>query len=293
MPEVPFPRTLMEMSGAALAFHLFLLCALQLPGSGVAVEPSEAPPDVDELMREVQRVHFVDIAAWSRFRFQRQVHKERLDDDGQPVSYETYEFQVTPANGSFEERLTSRDGRPPSSRQLRHHRKEASFTRHYNALRSGQEDSQDDEANPLAHLLYMPSYTFAGREQVEGVDCYRLDFEPQERNKDGGLQARIARAMGGSLWIGVEDHHLVRARARTSRPVSVALSLAKVSNVQIDLLNKPVAPGVWLPHRLEVVTEGRVSWWPIRRRSIFQYSDFKPVHDGTMGMAIGDVAASP
>lgn len=290
---MPFPRTLMEMSGATLAFHLFLLGALQLPGSGVAAEPSEAPPDLEGLMRKVQRVHFVDIAAWSRFQFQRQVHKERLDDEDQPVSYEMCQFQVTPANGGFEERLTSRDGKPPTSRQVRHHRKEASFTRHYNALRSGQEDSRDDEGNPLAHLLYMPSYTYAGRETVDGVECYRLDFGPQERNKRGSLQARIARAMSGSLWIDVEDHHLVQARARTSWPVSVALSLAKVNEVQIDLLNKPVAPGVWLPHRLEIVTKGRVSWWPIRRRSIFQYSDFQSVHDGTIGMAIGDAAASP
>ncbi|MCZ6777564.1 MAG: hypothetical protein O7F16_01235 [Acidobacteria bacterium] len=293
MPRVHFARTLMEMSGAALAFHFFLLGAVQLPGSGVVVEPAEEPPDLEELMRDVQHVHFLDISAWSRFRFQRQVHKERLDGEGQPVSYRTYQFQVTPVNGGFEERLTSRDGKPPTSRQIRHHREAASFTHHYNALRSGQEDSQDDEGNALAHLLYMPSYTYGGREKMDGVDCYRLDFGPQEKTRKGSLQARIARAMVGSLWIGVEDHHLVRARSRTSRSVSVALSLTKVSDVQIDLLNKPVALGVWLPHRLEIVTKGRVSWWPIRRRSIFHYSDFQSVHGGTIGKVFGNVAASP
>jgi len=280
------------MVGVGLAFHLFLIAALQPLTSAAAPAPAEAPPDIEQLMQAVQRVHFVDMAAWSRFRFDRQVDVEQLDDEGRVVSNESYRFEVTPAGGRFDEQLTSLDGRAPSPREVKHHRKKAHFNRHYNAIRSGREDGQDDEGSPLTHLLYMSDYTYAGREEVDGIPCYRLDFSPQEESGGGGLQARIAKAMAGSLWISVEDQHLVRAHARTERPVSIALSLAKVHEVQVDLLNKPVSAGVWLPERLEIATNGRISWWPFRRRSIFRYSGFEPVHHTTAEVTGGETSPS-
>ncbi len=272
------------------AFHFFLFFLVAAPVSVAAPPEEESPLDVEELMRDVQRVHFMDTAAWSRFQFRRQVLKQRLNRAGEVEKAKLYEFQVTPVPGGFDEELVSLDGHPPTRREVRQHRKEARFSRRYEAARSG---PGGDDDSPLRLLLHRSSYQLSGRESVNGIECYRLDFSSEEKSGRSGLRQRIAQAMAGSLWIAADGHHLVRARARTVRPVSIAMSLAKVYSMEIELDSVPVMPGLWLPERLEVQTEARVSWWPIRRRSIFLYSNFHPVRGGPAeGGGVG-LAGSP
>jgi len=137
-------------------------------------------------------------------------------------------------------------------------------------------DSDDDEEGgySLGDLLRLSAYRYAGRETLDGVPCYRLDFSPDESKRADGLAGRFANAMDGSLWITVEGAHLARAAARTIRPVSIALSLSKVHDLRVSLDSAPVEGGVWLPRRIEVLTHARVLAFSVRRRNVYRYSDF-------------------
>jgi hypothetical protein len=124
----------------------------------------------------------------------------------------------------------------------------------------------------------MPSYRYEGIEAVEGVPCHRLEFDPlpQESAADG-VAGKISQATAGTLWVTEQGLHVIRAESRSTRPVPVALSLAKVESLNIQLENHEVAPGVWLPRRIEVRSRGRILLSRFNKRNVFLYSEFEPV----------------
>ena len=262
------------------------------PGMAPAPPAAEPTPDLDLIIREAQRVQLEDTAAWPRFRFRRHVRTERLDADGDVTGSEELEFVVTPKAEGFDEDLQSIEGRQPTAKEVRRHRRLARFTRHYEAARSGEGSGALGGGYSLSLFLRRAAYRYAGREEIGGVPCHRLDFSPQEHDDLKGYEGRLASAMGGSLWISVDGYHLVRARTRMVRPVSIVLLLFRFRDLAVDLDSAPVAPGVWLPRRIEVRADARVSFWPLRRHSVLQYSDFTPAAQAPVGGAAG-ADASP
>jgi hypothetical protein len=256
------------------------LAAVQAPPSQ---PPPEPPPDVDRIIQEAKRVQFSDMAAWARFRFRRQIEQQRLDGAGQVLETHRLEFDITPLGDGFDERLILIDGRAPTAREETQYRRQASFGRRYRAARAGGGSGGEEGGYTLESLLRLSHYTYGGLEDVGGVPCHRLDFKPEEGEKGRGVEARIAASMAGSLWITADGHHLARAAARTVRPVSIALSIAKVYELELRLDSAPVAGGFWLPGEIEVRADARVSWVPVRKRSFYRYSDFHPVSGAPSG----------
>ena len=186
-----------------------------------------------------------------------------------------HEFVVTPDRGGFREDLVRHNGAPPEAAEQEHHRRAGSFGRHYGTLLAGVGGEEEEGGYSLGQLLHLSSYRFAGREALNGVDCYRLDFSPDDvQPRMGGLAAKFTKAMAGSLWITVEGFHLAGAKAETVRPISIALSLSKVYSLKVRMDAGPVGEGVWLPERVEVITNARILIKSIRRRNLFTYSDF-------------------
>jgi hypothetical protein len=245
-----------------------------------AVEPPPplpAAPDVEWIIQEAKRVQFSDMAAWTRFRFRRHVQQERLDGAGQVLETHRLEFEITPVGDGFDERLIQIDGRPPTAREEIQHRRQASFGRRYRAARAGGGSGGEEGGYTLESLLRLSHYTYGGLEEVGGAMCHRLDFEPEDGERGRGIEARLAASMAGSLWITADGYHLARAAARTVRPVSIALSIAKVYELELHMESVPVAGGFWLPGEIVVRADARVSWVPVRKRTVYRYSDFHPL----------------
>jgi len=213
--------------------------------------------------------------AWATYRFGRRLEREDYDDSGRVVDREELNFLVTPGEGGFREELVSRNGLLPEASEIERYRRSANFGRHYRTLVAGVGGEEEEGGYSLGQLLHLSSYRYAGRESLNGVDCYRLDFGPDDVHPNtGGLAAKFTKAMAGSLWISVEGFHLAGAKAETVRPISIALSLSKVYSLKIRMDAGPVGEGVWLPARVEVVTNARLLFRSLRRRNYFTYSDF-------------------
>jgi hypothetical protein len=254
---------------------------------GVAAPPAPAPPQADRtyaeteddlrfVVSEAQKVQGTDVAAWAAYRFGRRSEREDFDDGGRIVEREEMQFLVTPEREGFREELVSYNGQVPDPAEVERHRRAGSFGRHYRTLVAGAGGEAEEGGYSLGQLLYLASYKFAGREPLNGVECYRLDFGPDDvRPKVGGLAAKFTKAMAGSLWITVEGFHLAGARAETVRPISIALSLSKIYSLKIRMDAGPVGTGVWLPARVEVITNARILIRSIRRRNFFTYSDYE------------------
>lgn len=265
------------------------------PSGAAALEPAEAappptavapdarlqpaPPDLSHIVQEARRVQFTDLAAWSRFRFRRHVEQERLGPAGEVRERSSLEFLITPVPGAFDEILVRLEGREPTPKEVVAHRRRARFSRHYAAARAGGAAGGEESGYSLAMLLRLSSHRYAGQEMVEGVLCHRLDFEPGHGKPFGGIEGKLAGAMAGSLWITADGYHLARAVAHTVRPVPIALSIAKVYDLEVSLESMPVARGIWVPRQIEVRADARAAWVPVRKRTRYTYSDFQPVFE--------------
>ncbi|HYS05789.1 MAG TPA: hypothetical protein VEW47_11415 [Candidatus Dormibacteraeota bacterium] len=250
-----------------------VLLALRAPPEWPS-QTAAPPTDLQFIVGEAQKVQKADVTAWSHYRFGRRSEREDFDDTGRVVDRDDLEFVVTPDGDGFREELVLHNGvaAEPSERDL--HRRSASFNKHYRTLLAGDE-GKTESGYSLGQLLHLSSYRFMGEEVRNGVDCYRLDFSPDDvQPRTSGLAAKFTKAMQGSLWITVEGFHLAAARAETVRPISIALSLSKIYDLEVRMEAGPVGEGVWLPLRVEVRTHARILIKSIRRHNLFTYSDF-------------------
>jgi hypothetical protein len=244
------------------------------PPARTDVRPGLPTNDLRFIVSEAQKVQTADVLAWSRFRFGRRAEREDYDESGRVVERDDLEFEVTPETGGFHEELLRHNGVAADPSERDRQRRSASFNRHYRTLVAGA-NGEEEGGYSLGQLLHLASYRFRGKEPFNGVDCYRLDFSPDDvQPMTGGLAAKFSKAMRGSLWITAEGFHLAGARAETVQPISIALSLSKVYELVVRMDAGPVGEGVWLPLRVEVTTRARVLIKSIRRRNLFTYSDF-------------------
>jgi hypothetical protein len=245
------------------------------PSPQADVRPEISPDDLRFIVSEAQKVQTADVAAWAVYRFDRRSEREDYDEAGQVVGRDDLEFVVTPDGDGFREELVRHNGSLAAPSEMDRHRRSASFNKHYRTLLAGVGGEEEEGGYSLGQLLHLSSYRFMGRESLNGVDCYRLDFSPDDvKPRTGGLAAKITKEMAGSLWITAEGFHLAGASAATVRPIAIALSLSKVYDLKVHMEAGPVGEGVWLPVKVEVTTSARILIRSIRRRNLFTYSDF-------------------
>lgn len=235
------------------------------------------PPDMQAMVHAARTAQRDDILAWARYRFHRQERVEELTDTGQVKSVRTFDFEIAPLDDGFDERLLLLDGLAPTEAEVEEHRKNGRFAKHYRTLLAGSEEDDPESGYSIGTLLRLSEYRYAGRETIDGAECHRLDFDPQANPPGSGLEAKIAEAMSGSLWLTVDGSHLVRARTTSTRPVSLTLGLFKVNSLEVAFDAQKVGAGAWLPRQLSIVSHARLVFLGQHRRRVFTYSDYAPL----------------
>ena len=244
---------------------------LLLLASAAAVEPDS---NLERVLEEARRAQERDLEAWHRFRFRRLVTREKLDSEGKTRDREDLDFRITPHEDGFDEELVLRNGETPKPSLVRKHRKAARFTERYRAaLPGGEASGEYGDAFSLFHLLRVGRQQYSGQETMGGVLCHRLDFDPSENPAGKGRAAKIVNALAGTIWVDEKGSHVVRAEARATRPVSFAMGLARLTELEMSMESIQVEAGVWLPGAIRVRWTVRVLGVPVRRRNTFLYSD--------------------
>jgi hypothetical protein len=242
-----------------------------LAATGIA-QPAQ-PPDLPALLAEARRVQQLDLEAWQGFAFHRQVLRQRLDRRGQVTFRQQLEFEVEPvAGGGFDELLVAIDCRAPTAAEVREHRREARFSRHYQRAREGRFGGVLGVGElDFGYLFGALDYDYGGRRTEGGVDYHRLVIVPPEGEPGRGDDPLTA-ATAGELGLTVDGHHLVRAATRLTRPVSQGL--VEVERLEIDFEARRAAGGVWLPGRIEVRSSVR-GLVHLRAHNVYTYSGFE------------------
>lgn len=238
--------------------------------------PAPAGEDLSALMAKAQQVQLADVKAWRDYRFHRTVHREEKNDSGRVLDGDHLVFEIQPAAEGFQERLLEIDGRKPTPGEAADHARKQSFSKHYATMVSGK-GGGEEEGFTLGYLLRLSRYRYAGRETIGGKLCHRVDFSPDEGLETDGMAGKLVKAMEGRLWLTVDGLHLARAEARTVHAVSLALSLAKVHQLEVFMESAPISEGVWLPQRIEVDSKARVFFSTRYRTLRYRYSEFLEV----------------
>jgi hypothetical protein len=238
---------------------------------------AQAPPELQALLKQAREAERADFVGWAEYRFQRQERVEELTDTGQVKSVRTFDFEITPLASGFDERLLKIDGLDPTEGQIEDQRRDGRFQKHYKTLIEGSEEQDPESGYSISTLLRLSVYRDAGRETLDGVECRRLDFDPQQNPPGSGLEARIAEAMSGSIWLSAEGAHLVRARTTSARPITLTLGLFKVQSLEVAFDAERVAPDRFLPRQLSIVSHARLVFIGQHRRRVFTYSQYAPL----------------
>lgn len=208
------------------------------------------PPDPAALLAGAQRTQARDLEAWQGWAFRRQVVRRRLDAEGEVTFRQDLDFRVEPApGGGFEETLIAIDGRAPTPREVREHRREARFTAHYRRAREGKLGGVLGAGElDFGYLFRALSYRYLGRETVGGADCHHLAIDPVGAGSGAEVDP-LAAATAGELWLTVDGLHVARAATRLTRPVSQGL--VAIDRLEIHFDGQP-ADRAWLPRRIEL-----------------------------------------
>jgi hypothetical protein len=137
------------------------------------------------------------------------------------------------------------------------------------------------------------SFTMAGEQQVDGVDCYVLDAKPNPAYQPPVQKARVLLGMRGRLWIDKEQYHWVKVQAEVINPVEFGIFVAKVKpGTKFELEQAPVGD-VWLPkHFSESVNASVFGVYGLHSSEDEEYSEYTLLTAKTSKPATTTVAVS-
>lgn len=120
-------------------------------------------------------------------------------------------------------------------------------------------------------------FKLSGEESVGGHACYVLDATPNPDYRPPVEKARVLTGMKGRLWIEKDSYHWAKVHAQVFQPVEFGLFVAKVRpGTQFELVQSPMADGIWLPSHFSESVDARVlGVYSIRSHTDEYYSDYQ------------------
>jgi hypothetical protein len=230
-----------------------------------AVDTTSAAPNVDDILREVIK-HSDDSEAEqtrSIFAYDRTSRVEYLDDQGEPKRQVVRIYRVGPVNGKSVTKLLSVNGHPAAERDEKNR----------SAARETGDKSRSLDLS--ADILSRFDFVLKGTNLFMDRPVWVLDFSPKKDAVNNSFMDRLINAMSGTMWIDQQDFQMAKAFIHLSRKVSFFGGLAgAIDRLDLQLVQKRVAPEVWLAEALTLDLTGRKLFSPIRFRCFENCSGF-------------------
>lgn len=246
---------------------ILLLSLLLTTASGAA-----AAPDVETIVEESRRVQDADNAVWAELAFRRHVTRQRLGADGEVEWRQEMHFQVTPTAAGIDEELLEIDGRAPSAREVKQHRKAGRHVKHFQKISSGELRNPFGEDIELQPLIFDQEHRYVDQEEVEGVPCHRVEFDARPESEGLPTAEQLKRAAKGRACLSVDGLHLVEAEVETVRQVKKGP--ATLRHLRFHLEYRPGGEA-WLPRLIEMRTELKIPGRSPRSWNFYRYSDYR------------------
>ena len=120
-------------------------------------------------------------------------------------------------------------------------------------------------------------FKIAGRERVNGRDCWVLDATPRSGYRPVSHETRVLTGMRGRMWIDSQQYQWVKVHAEVFRPVAFGLFIAHVQpGTEFTLEETPIGPDLWMPSRLITkVHATALIFWSENSVDDETYSDYR------------------
>jgi hypothetical protein len=235
----------------------------------VSVQSQE--PDKEALKKKVDQAYAKDMTLLREISFKRRVVRQSLKGDRSVKSQQTLYSQITPNGDEFDELLLETNGRTATSKEIKKHRKSATFKKHYDELKNGRVNVDLIADLTLSLLIDTYHYEYEGDEEIQGVLCHRLAVKSFKPPKDATDTEVIASASEGVFLIDAETGSIVRIKINLVRPLKTMGAGLNALKLEVDTTRWN---GHWLTKRIEVESEYKLLV-TIRKRNIWTYSDIK------------------
>lgn len=213
-------------------------------------------PQIHEIVTRSVAANTADWNAQPHYSHREREIKSKIDGKGRIQVEQSKTYEIAILEGSPYSRLVEMNGRPLSSEQqqqeqiklnseIARRRNESASERQSRVMKYRAERAENHML--MQQLVEAFTFTMAGEQRVDGVDCYVLDARPNPAYHPPAEKARVLLGMKGRLWIDKEHYHWVKVDAEVINPVQFGLFVAKVKpGTRFELEQAPVGD-VWLP----------------------------------------------
>ena len=241
-----------------------LFLALSAPADTPALTAgatTDLPPAAEVIRRLLERsAHRAKLQPGGDQTFYRTKITEEFNAKGRLAQREELLLRVIVRQGEHEVELLEINGQPPTARERERELKRFnSPPREGPANRERPDRSRQLEAYFTEELLGRYTFTVTGREDITGIPCLRVEFQPGSTESGSNkLFERVLDRLGGVFWIDESDYALARADLELLEKVSLwggLLGTLEQMRLQIDRTRDQA--GQWRDHAIEARFVGR------------------------------------
>jgi hypothetical protein len=245
--------------------------------------PTQLP--VAQIVSRSVEANTADWKAQPQYSHRERDVKNKVDGNGRVQGGESKTFEQFMLEGSPYSRLIEIDGKPLSRTQEQQEQiklnAESERRAHESASERRARVAKYQAARAEEHLLMQQMaeafrFSLAGEQNVNGVDCYVLDAQPNPAYNPPVEKARVLLGMKGRMWIDKEHYHWVKVQAQVINAVPFGVFVAKVKPGTRFELEQAPSGNVWLPKRFsESVNATIFGVYSMRNNEEELYSDYR------------------
>ncbi len=238
----------------------------------IAAAGAAEPPTVEELRQCAGPAWRTDVERLDDYAFDRQVTLHDVNKDGEVTDETRRRFRLTPkGDGTFDELLIVEQGRPPTDKEIKRFRDKGNFSANYESAGTLTFNNPLGEDLVLGPVIGQQKHVIVGEDEVNGVACYRTEFEAGPEPGRASTQEQLLVGLRGSACIAIEGCHIVLLDLETVRPIKQGVS--KIDSMHLTLEMQPVAGG-WVVDEVVAEFVFAALGKRIRRTSTYSYSNF-------------------
>jgi hypothetical protein len=120
------------------------------------------------------------------------------------------------------------------------------------------------------------------RTEYRGRRVLTVAFHPKARSSAKNAGQRVVSKLDGRFWVDEDTHQVVKAEGqmKDSYWVGAGLVGSLMPPTRFSIEQQQVAENLWLPSQGTLELHARVTFVPVRRRLIFQCSDYRKAEVG-------------
>lgn len=198
--------------------------------------------------------------AGQQYTYTERDEEKHLGPHGRVKSTQVEVSKVVFINGEPFEQLVEHNGGPLTPAQQKKEQEKIQKRRsESDAQRAARLRKEKSERAFLQEVPDAFDFKLAGEETVNGRPAYVLIATPRPAYHPRSKQANMFSKVQGKVWVDKEEFGWAKIEAQVTQPFAMGFFLARVQKgSQIRFEQIRVAPGVWLPKKIDVSADAKV-----------------------------------